>query len=205
MTRAQKSTIASTSLDALLTRVRACKLCEPHLPLGARPVLRAASSARLLIVGQAPGTKVHASGIPWDDASGKRLRSWLAMDHAIFYDPSRVAIIPMGFCYPGRGKSGDLPPRPECAPQWHDVLLSHLPNIELTLLIGQYAQHWYLGNARKSNLTDTVAAFTEYAPRFMPLPHPSPRNIGWFQRHPWFEKELLPVLQQRVHKLFTKQ
>lgn len=188
-------------MPALLQRIRACQLCANHLPLGPRPVLRAAASARLLIVGQAPGTRVHASGIPWNDPSGERLRAWLGIDRDTFYDESRVAIVPMGFCYPGKGTSGDLPPRPECAQTWHPQLLPRLPSIELTLLIGQYAQKYFLGAARGGDLTATVRAFRDYLPRYLPLPHPSPRNIGWFRRNPWFEAEVLPALRGRVHSL----
>jgi uracil-DNA glycosylase len=190
-------------LDGLLTAIRACHACAAHLPLGPRPIVQAGAGARLLIVGQAPGLKVHMSGVPWDDASGERLRDWLGIDKALFYDASRVAIAPIGFCYPGRGRGGDLPPRKECAPLWMDRLLAQLPHIELTLLIGRYAQQRFLGPASKPNLTDTVAAFADYAPRFIPLPHPSPRNTAWFQRHPWFARELLPELRGRVHGMFT--
>lgn len=185
-------------LDALLAKIRACTICAAHLPLGPRPIVQIGTQARLLIVGQAPGAKVHASGVPWDDASGRRLREWLGIDETVFYDASRVAIVPMGFCYPGRGGGGDLPPRKECAPLWFDRVLAQLPGIELTLLIGQYAQRRFLGSARRATLTETVAAFADHAPRFLPLPHPSPRNTAWFQRHPWFEHELLPVLRKRV-------
>lgn len=190
------------SLDMLLCDVRACRVCDAQLPAGARPVVRASRDARLLIVGQAPGAKVHASGVPWNDASGKRLRGWLDMTEAEFYDVSRVAIIPMGFCYPGRGASGDNPPRPECAQLWLEQLLSHLPRIELTLLVGQYAQRHFLGARRKSSLTETVRAWAEYAPSYVPLPHPSPRNQLWFKRHPWFADQVLPMLKQRVEALF---
>jgi len=188
----------SERLDALLARIRACTVCAAQLPLGPRPIVQAGTQARLLIVGQAPGAKVHASGVPWDDTSGRRLREWLGIDEKIFYDASRVAIVPMGFCYPGRGAGGDLPPRSECAPLWFDRVLAQLPNIELTLLVGQYAQKHVLGNTRSATLTETVAAFADYAPRYMPLPHPSPRNTAWFQRHPWFERDLLPVLRERA-------
>jgi len=188
-------------LPALLQRIRACRLCAAHLPLGPRPVLRARASARLLIVGQAPGTRVHASGIPWNDPSGERLRAWLGIDRDAFYDEARVAIVPMGFCYPGKGRSGDLPPRAECAQTWHPQLLPQLPRIELTLLIGQYAQRYFLGTARGDDLTATVRAYRDYLPRCLPLPHPSPRNIGWFRRNPWFETEVLPTLRRRVQAL----
>lgn len=188
-------------IDTLLADIRACTVCAAHLPLGPRPIVQMGTRARLLIVGQAPGAKVHASGVPWDDASGRRLREWLGIDEKIFYDASRVVIVPMGFCYPGRGGGGDLPPRKECAPMWFDRVFAQLPNVELTLLIGQYAQRYFLGNTRRATLTETVAVFADYAPRFMPLPHPSPRNTAWFQRHPWFERELLPVLRERVRSV----
>lgn len=185
-------------LVQLLASVRACRACAAHLPLGPRPVLRAGTTARILIVSQAPGARVHATGVPWDDPSGARLRAWLALDASAFYDESLIAIIPMGYCYPGRGKSGDLPPRRECAQLWLDALLARLPNVESTLLIGHYAQRHFLGNRRKPTLTDTVRAWREYAPRYLPLPHPSPRNTPWFVRHPWFEQELLPELRARI-------
>ena len=191
-------------LDALLAEIRACRLCAAQLPLGPRPVLRASAASRLLIVGQAPGTKVHASGIPWDDASGKRLREWLGMDTGTFYDASRIAIVPMGFCYPGKSGSGDAPPRPECRATWHPRLLPLLSNVQLTLPIGQYAQGYFLGGRRKSTLTDTVRAWREYMPEYLPLPHPSPRNVGWFKANPWFEAEVLPALRERVHAVLSE-
>ncbi len=189
------------TLDELLVQVRACQVCAAHLPLGPRPIVQAGMAARLLIVGQAPGAKVHASGVPWDDASGRRLREWLGIDADVFYDPDRVAILPMGFCYPGRGAGGDLPPRKECAPLWFERLLAHLPRIALTLLIGQYAQKHFLGAARRGSLSDTVAAYADYLPRYLPLPHPSPRNTAWFKHHPWFEREVLPALRGRVREV----
>ena len=191
----------SRQLDYLLRDIRACRICEAHLPLGPKPVLRASATARLLVVGQAPGTKVHATGIPWNDASGQRLRAWLDMDAATFYDEHRVAIVPMGFCYPGKGPSGDLPPRPECRATWHPRLLPLLPDVRLTLLIGQYAHAYFLGSRRKATLTDTVRAWREYAPQYLPLPHPSPRNVGWFKANPWFEAEVVPALRERVKDL----
>lgn len=194
---------ATRDLDALLAAVRACRACEAHLPLGPRPVLQAGADARLLVVGQAPGAKVHASGVPWDDASGERLRDWLGIDKATFYDAAQVAIVPMGFCYPGRGRGGDLPPRRECAALWLDRLLAQMPHIELTLLIGRYAQRHFLGTRARPSLTGTVAAFADYAPRTIPLPHPSPRNTAWFQRHPWFAAELLPVVRDRVRTVLA--
>ncbi|MEL6867955.1 MAG: uracil-DNA glycosylase family protein [Bacteroidota bacterium] len=186
------------SLPILLKEIHQCRICEPHLPLGPRPVLSASHSARILIIGQAPGTKVHASGIPWDDASGRRLREWLQLGHEDFYDIQKIAIIPMGFCYPGKGKSGDLPPRKECAPQWHSALLKHMPKLKLTLLIGRYAQNYYLKKSAKKNLTETVRSYPDYLPHFMPLPHPSPLNLRWLRRNDWYEKEVVPVLQSLV-------
>jgi uracil-DNA glycosylase len=193
-----------SSLDALLTDVRACRACVPHLPLGPRPIVRAGADAHILIVGQAPGARVRASGIPWDDASGDLLRKWFGIDATTFHDESQFAIIPMGFCYPGRGNGGDKPPRRECAQLWLDSLLEKLPKIQLTLLIGQYAQQHFLGSRRKPSLTETVRAWKEYAPAFVPLPHPSPRNQPWFQRHPWFEGEVLPMLRERVELLVAQ-
>ncbi|MGB0165569.1 MAG: uracil-DNA glycosylase family protein [Luteibaculum sp.] len=189
-------------MQQLLKEIRACRVCEEHLPLGPRPIISATSKARILLVGQAPGTKVHASGIPWDDPSGKRLRSWLNMSDADFYDPNKIAIVPMGFCYPGKGKSGDLPPRPECAPIWHSKITAELPNIKLTLLIGKYALDYYLGKGLKKNLTETVKNFEAYLPQYLPLPHPSPRNQLWLKKNPWFEKDVIPSLQSTVHRMF---
>ncbi len=196
-------TTSDETLATLLARVRACRVCEPALPLGARPVVRAASSARLLIVGQAPGTKVHATGIPWNDPSGQRLRSWLNLTPEQFYDESRIAIVPMGLCYPGRyDKGGDRPPRPECAPLWHAALRAHLPHVRLTLLIGRYAQAYYLGKQCPASLSETVALWRDYLPHgFFPLPHPSWRTTAWQKKRPWFDDALLPVLQKTVHAL----
>ncbi|MDJ0943857.1 MAG: uracil-DNA glycosylase family protein [Kiloniellales bacterium] len=194
--------VEADELSALLAEVRACRLCAAELPLGPRPVLRAHSDARLMIVGQAPGTKVHESGIPWNDNSGLRLRAWLQTEPETFYDESRIAIVPMGFCYPGReDRGGDKPPRPECAPAWHPRLQAALPKIELILLVGLYAQARYLGPARKANLTETVRAWRDYLPAYLPLPHPSWRNTAWLKRNPWFEAELLPELRARVRGL----
>ena len=194
-----------SELEQLLGEIRACRLCEASLPLGPRPVLRASDTAKLLVVGQAPGTLVHGSGIPWDDASGVRLRGWLGLDKAVFYDESKVAIVPMGFCYPGRGASGDLPPRPECRATWHPRLLPLLPQVELVLAIGQYAQAYFLGDRRRKTLTDTVQAWPDYAPRTFPLPHPSPRNTGWFKHNPWFDAEVVPALRARVASVMETQ
>lgn len=189
--------MAMTRLDKLLAEVRACTICAAHLPYSPRPVLRAARSARVQIVGQAPGRKVHETGIPWNDPSGDLLREWLGIDRDTFYDARRIAIIPAGFCYPGKGPSGDLPPRPECAPQWHPRLRALLPELHLTLLVGQYAQAYYLGERREKTLADTVRAYRDYLPEFFPLPHPSPRNRGWLAQNAWFERDVLPVLRRR--------
>jgi uracil-DNA glycosylase len=188
------------SLTPLLREVRACRVCAPHLPVEPRPVLQFAGTARLLIVGQAPGSKAHSSGVPWDDASGRRLREWLELDPSRFHDASRIAILPIGFCYPGRaGNGADKPPRPECAPLWHQRLTTLLPDLRLTLLVGQYAQRRYLGpSARQASLTETVAAFADYLPRFFPLPHPSWRSALWMRKNPWFEQSTLPALREAV-------
>lgn len=189
----------TTGLEPLLTSIRACRICAGELPLGPRPVLRARQSARLMIVGQAPGTRVHATGIPWNDASGERLRDWLQVDPEVFYDDARIAIVPMGFCYPGvDARGGDKPPRPECAPHWHPQLRPFLGTVELTLLVGGYAQKYYLGRRRRRSLTETVRAWRDYSPDFLPLPHPSWRNTTWIKKNPWFAEEVLPVLRDRV-------
>jgi uracil-DNA glycosylase len=185
-------------LRRLLTEVRACRICEAHLPNPPRPVLRASPTSRLLIVGQAPGRRVHESGIPWNDPSGSLLREWLQLDRDVFYDERRIAIIPVGFCYPGTGESGDLPPRPECAPHWHPKLRARLPAVRLTLLVGSYAQGYYLGARRKRTLAETVRSRSEYLPEFFPLPHPSPRNRLWMKNNAWFERDVLPQLRRRV-------
>lgn len=187
-------------LEELLREVRSCSHCKQHLPHGPRPVVIAHPDARILIIGQAPGTKVHASGIPWDDASGKRLRLWTGLSNKEFYDPTKLAIMPMGFCYPGKGKSGDLPPRPECAPMWHEKILAHLPNVRLTLLIGQYEQQYYLLKDNY-NLTQRVEYYfknLDADSAIFPLPHPSPRNTLWLKRNPWFEKICVPILTTKI-------
>jgi uracil-DNA glycosylase len=190
------------SIEALLADVRACTLCAAHLPLGPRPVLQLHPSARILIAGQAPGRKVHDTGIPFNDASGDRLRAWLGLSREVFYDPRQVAILPMGFCYPGTGKSGDLPPRPECAPAWREALLARLTKLQLTLVIGHYAQAYHLPNPQAS-LTQAVEDWRATWPRVVPMPHPSPRNIAWVKRNPWFEAELLPALRVRVAQVLA--
>jgi uracil-DNA glycosylase len=189
---------AEVGLATLLGDIRACRLCASQLPRGPNPVLRASTSARLLIVGQAPGTRVHESGIPWNDASGIRLRAWLGMEREQFYDERHIAIVPMGFCYPGAARSGDLPPRPECSATWHPRLMPLLTGVRLTLLIGHYAQAHFLGKSRKRTLTDTVRAFHDYLPAHFPLPHPSPRNQLWLKANPWFDTEVLPALREQV-------
>ncbi|MBO9677587.1 MAG: uracil-DNA glycosylase family protein [Acidovorax sp.] len=193
----------ATPLDALLARVRACTLCAEHLPLGPRPLLQAHAGARILLAGQAPGRKAHASGLPFDDASGDRLRAWLGLDRSQFYDATRIAIIPMGLCYPGTGTSGDLPPRPECAPAWRAALLAQLPRVELTLLLGRHAIGYHLPGARGRALADVLQGWLGEPTSLVPLPHPSPRNMAWMKHHPWFEAEVLPALRAQVTRLMA--
>ena len=188
-------------LRSLIKEARTCRVCAPHLPLGPRPVFLVGKGARLMIVGQAPGRRVHETGIPWNDPSGDQLRAWLRMDRAQFYDARRVAIVPTGLCYPGSGERGDLPPRPECAPLWQPRFRAALPGIRLTLLVGMHAQAYFLGRRRKKSLAQTVRAWREYLPEFFPLPHPSPRNRLWMKNNPWFVKEVLPALRRRVRAL----
>ncbi len=190
-------------LAHLLAEVRRCTVCAAHLPFPPRPVVRAAAGAKLMIVGQAPGMRVQETGIPWNDLSGDRLRAWLNLSNEEFYDESRIAIIPAGFCYPGKGAGGDLPPRPECAPLWHPRLRAALPEVRLTLLIGTYAQAYYLGKRAGNSLSATVEAWREYLPDFIPLPHPSPRNIRWFKSHPWFERDVVPELRRIVDTILS--
>lgn len=187
-----------THLEVLLSKIRACTICATELPEGARPIVRGASSARTLIIGQAPGRRVHASGIPWNDPSGNRLREWMGIDEETFYDESRFAIMPMGFCYPGTGTSGDLPPRKECAPEWHQQILKNLPKIEFTILLSQYAINHYLPPQKGKTVTETVRAWKDHLPHFLPLPHPSPRNNRWLKNNPWFEKQVIPYLKKRI-------
>lgn len=188
------------TLDQLLSEVRLCAACAARLPLGPRPIVQMGREARILIIGQAPGSKVHTSGVPWGDDSGERLREWMGIDEKTFYDAKRVALVPMGFCYPGAGASGDLPPRPECAPLWHARLLSHLPERRLTLLVGIYAQAYYLKGRGKTTLTETVRGFRRHMPRFFPLPHPSWRSTIWVRKNPWFQSEALPALREEIAK-----
>ncbi|MCP4596749.1 uracil-DNA glycosylase family protein [Neptuniibacter sp.] len=191
-------------MEALIKEIKQCKLCEPHLPLGANPVFQISPTSKLLIIGQAPGTKVHQTSIPWNDPSGDRLRDWLEMDKEAFYNSENISIVPMGLCYPGKGRSGDLPPRPECAPQWHDIILKQLTQVQLILLIGQYSQQYYLKEsgltAQYKTLTERVKHFAECPGIFFPLPHPSPRNQIWLKKNPWFYKECLPALRERVQQ-----
>jgi len=188
-------------MEDLLHDIRQCTICSKYLQLGPRPVLSVHPKSKIVIIGQAPGTKVHNSGIPWDDASGRQLRKWLNVSDADFYDETKFAIVPMGFCYPGKGKTGDLPPRPECAPEWHSSLFNKMPNLELVILIGMYAQKYYLQSQAKITLTETVANYKEYLPKFFVLPHPSPRNRFWLTKNPWFDVEVLPELQLRIKKV----
>lgn len=194
-----------TGLEALLADVRACTLCAGSLPLGPRPVLQADVRARILVAGQAPGRRVHASGIPFDDASGDRLRHWMGMERAAFHDPRQVAILPMGLCFPGSGRAGDLPPRPECAPKWRASLLQHLPQVALTLVIGRYALDWHLPDLATQGVTSAVQAWRTHFPRILPLPHPSPRNNRWLKANPWFEHEVVPALRERVQAVLSAQ
>ncbi|MBL3556526.1 MULTISPECIES: uracil-DNA glycosylase family protein [Marinobacter] len=183
--------------EELVAQVRQCTICESQLPLGPRPVIQISRAARILVVGQAPGRRVHETGLPFNDPSGDRLRNWMGISRETFYDEEQLAILPMGFCYPGTGKSGDMPPRPECAPAWRDLLLERLEHIELTLAIGQYAHAWHLPGG-KASVTERVKRWREEWPELLPLPHPSPRNNLWLRRNPWFEEEVIPELRQRV-------
>ncbi len=185
---------------ALKREIAACTHCAQHLPLGPRPVVQFSPTSRLLIIGQAPGTKVHESGIPWNDASGKRLCEWTGLTLEKLHDPARVAIMPMGFCYPGKGKSGDLPPRPECAPLWHARVLAALPQDRLTLLVGSHAIRHYLPEAKGRTMAEVVHDFRAFGPDLVPLPHPSWRSTLFMRNNPWFEAELLPELRQRVQE-----
>ncbi|MBH0019810.1 uracil-DNA glycosylase family protein [Pseudoalteromonas sp. SWXJ133] len=188
----------------LIDQVSKCVICDPHLPLGARPVIQFNPNARILIAGQAPGIKVHETGVPFNDASGNSLREWLGLTRDEFYDANNIAILPMGFCYPGRGKSGDLPPRKECAPAWREQLLAALPNIELTIVLGKYAQAYHLPETKKMPLTELVKSWREYWPNYLVLPHPSPRNNIWLKKNPWFEQDVLPELGKRIATILNK-
>lgn len=191
-------------MEELLCDISQCTICKANLPLGPRPVVTANQNSKIIIIGQAPGTKVHASGIPWDDQSGKKLRDWLGVTNEDFYNTENFAIVPMGFCYPGKGKTGDLPPRIECAPQWHSLLLEEMPNIELFILIGAYAQKYYLKGKAKRTLTETVGDYQNYLPKFFPIPHPSPTNRFWRAKNPWFEELVVPELKASVTKILNR-
>jgi len=193
------------ALGKLSAEISACTLCAEHLPLGPRPVTSLKPAAKLLIIGQAPGTKVHETGIPWNDPSGDRLRDWLGVGRETFYEHPAIAIMPMGFCYPGRQeKGGDNPPRPECAPRWHDLALNLMPQIELTLLVGNYAQKRYLGKTMQKTMTATVACWRDYLPRFLPTPHPSWRTTGWLKKNPWFDEDIVPWLREKTTGFVAK-
>lgn len=194
-----------TSFHQLLTEVRRCTLCADHLPFAPRPIVQLHPAARILIVGQAPGNKAHQSGIPFNDASGDRLRAWMGVDRDCFYDEKKIAMLPMGFCFPGTNQSGDLPPRPECAPTWRHACLAALPQIQLTLIIGQYAQAWHLRAHPKASLTEHVKAWRTHWPQALPLPHPSPRNLRWFKQNPWFDEEILPTLRARIQFILSRE
>jgi uracil-DNA glycosylase len=195
---------ADDPLASLLFEIRACRICAAHLPHGVRPVVRASATAKICIVGQAPGIRVHNSGIPFSDPSGDRLRDWMGIDRDIFYDESRIAIVPMGFCFPGYDANGaDKPPRKECARHWRERLFEALPPFRLTLLVGSYAQRWHLGQSAKDKVSETVRAWRDYAPRYIPLPHPSWRNNAWLKKNPWFHDDLLPYLRRRVRRLLS--
>jgi len=187
-------------MEILLDKIRQCRFCENMLPLGPRPVVQLSAFSKVVIIGQAPGRRVHESGVPWNDASGKTLRRWLDVDEQTFYDPQSFGIMPMGFCYPGKAGSGDLPPRPECAPMWHSQILANFQTAPLILLIGQYAQAYYLRKNSKGSLTETVRHYREYLPQYFPLPHPSPRNQNWVKINPWFTEEVIPCLRDEIQK-----
>lgn len=189
------------SFNRVLDQVRGCTLCTSHLPMGVRPVVQIHPNAKILIAGQAPGRIVHETGVPFNDESGHRLRDWMGVNSNEFYDPKIIAILPMGFCCPGKGRSGDLAPRPECAETWRSQLIGLMPDIQMTLAIGQYAQAWHLGSKKKSTLTETVKSWQEYWPDILPLPHPSPRNNIWLKKNPWFETDLLPTLKVKVSEI----
>jgi uracil-DNA glycosylase len=186
-------------MEKLLQEIRACTVCKKYLPNKPRPILQASVHSKIIIIGQAPGQKVQDSGIPWDDESGNELRRWLGVDKEQFYNSKLFALVPMGFCYPGKGTSGDLPPRPECAPIWHTPLLNKMKKERLIILIGRYSQNYYLGDQSKKTLTDTVKNYKAYLPQFLPLVHPSPRNRIWQKKNSWFEKEVIPALQKIIN------
>jgi uracil-DNA glycosylase len=191
-------------MNLLLEKIHQCSLCARHLPSGPRPVVQLSTLSKVIIIGQAPGRKVHDTGIPWNDASGKTLRKWLGVDEQAFYNPALFSIMPMGFCYPGKGISGDLAPRPECAPLWHEQIVQHFERKPLMLLIGQYAQRYYLARDSRLNLTETVRRYQNYLPQYFPLPHPSPRNQNWVKVNPWFTETILPDLRMQIQEALSK-
>lgn len=205
MSNQSEASLVAVASSLPTAEAAACRLCAGVLPLTPKPIFVAGSGARLLIISQAPGRRAHDTGIPWNDSSGVRLRDWLGLAPEQFYDPALVAILPMGFCYPGKGATGDLPPRPECAPLWHPRLLPLLPNIRLTLLIGRYAQAAYLAPHCPPTLTEAVQRHAGFMPRFFPLPHPSPLNRRWLARNPWFADDVVPVLRTRVREALGPQ
>jgi uracil-DNA glycosylase family 4 len=186
-------------MKLLLIQIKNCKACELHLEHGVNPIIAASPKSKIIIIGQAPGRIVHQTGIPWNDKSGDRLREWMGINKSIFYDADKIALMPMGFCYPGKGKSGDLPPRSECAPLWHSPLLAMMKNVKIILLIGQYAQNYYLDDNAKDTLTETVHHFKEYLPKYFPLPHPSPRNNIWQAKNKWFSNKVIPALKEEIN------
>jgi uracil-DNA glycosylase len=188
-------------MDKLLEDIRKCKVCKDFLPNAPKPIIQASATSKIIIIGQAPGQKVQKSGIPWDDASGDNLRNWLGVDNSTFYNNRYFALVPMGFCYPGTGTSGDFPPRKECAELWHKQVIDQMTNVRLTLLIGQYSQNYYLGDTAKENLTETVKNYKEYLPSYLPLPHPSPRNNIWQKKNEWFSHNIIPILQEKVSQI----
>jgi len=197
----QPSKPATETLDALLSEVSKCELCVPTLPLGPRPLLKISRRVRLLIIGQAPGRVAHTTGVPWDDKSGERLRTWLDVSPERFYAAPELGLMPMGFCYPGTGSGGDLAPRSECAPAWHERLLAQMPALELTLVIGRYAQVAYLPGGGGASVTESVKAWRTLFPRWLALPHPSPRNNRWLKSNPWFEEDVVPALRRETERL----
>ncbi len=191
------------AIEKILSEIRACRVCAEHLPHPPRPVVQIGAAARIVIIGQAPGSKVHESGVPWQDRSGDRLRDWTGLSGEAFYDPARITLMPMGFCYPGAADGADLPPRPECAPLWHATVLAQLKTVRLTLLVGSHAHGYYLRGSAKATMTETVRGFAAYGPALFPLPHPSWRSTGWMRRNPWFETDILPALRDQVRAALT--
>lgn len=188
-------------MSSLISNISRCTLCADVLAHEPNPVLSISKNSKIVIIGQAPGKRVHETGIPWNDKSGERLREWMGVTKEDFYNEDLFSIVPMGFCYPGKGKSGDLPPRPECATKWHSLVMNEIKKPQLVLLIGSYAQNYYLKNLAKKTLTETVKNYEEYLPKYLPLPHPSPRNNIWLKKNEWFEASVIPVLQNRISEL----